>query len=87
MYKVWKIQESDVKTSKKLAIELKLPLIIAKLLVNRGITEPESAYDFLYPDLSKLHNPSLMKGIPEAVKRIRKALMKEKRSGYMAIMM
>ncbi|MGQ9609980.1 MAG: single-stranded-DNA-specific exonuclease RecJ [bacterium] len=74
MHKVWKIQESDIKTSKKLAIELKLPLIIAQLLVNRGIVDAESAYDFLYPDLNKLHSPVLMKGIPQAVDRIRKAI-------------
>lgn len=74
MHKVWKIQKPDIKTSRKLATELKLPLIIAKLLVNRGINSTESAYDFLYPDLSKLHNPTLMKGIPSAVKRIRKAI-------------
>ncbi len=71
---VWKIQETDIKTSKKLAMELKLPLIIAQLLVNRGITSAESAYDFLYPDINKLHNPTLMKGIPQAVDRIRKAI-------------
>ncbi len=74
MNKVWKIRETDIKTSKKLAMELKLPLIIAQLLVNRGITSAESAYDFLYPDISKLHSPTLMKGIPQAVDRIRKAI-------------
>lgn len=57
-----------------LAEELDIPLEIAQILVNRGIREPEAAHAFLYGGLGKLHNPYLMKGMEEAVGRIRLAI-------------
>lgn len=59
-----------------LAEELDIPLEIAQILVNRGIREPEAAHAFLYGKLEKLHNPYLMKGMEEAVGRIRLAISK-----------
>ncbi len=59
-----------------LAEELDIPLEIAQILVNRGIREPEAAHAFLYGELEKLHNPYLMKGMEEAVGRIRLAISK-----------
>ncbi|MEK7400109.1 MAG: single-stranded-DNA-specific exonuclease RecJ [Candidatus Poribacteria bacterium] len=72
--KVWRIKEPDQKLSQNLAEQLKIPLLIAQLLVNRNITDEKSAYEFLYPDISHLHSPYKLKGIPEAVERIKKAI-------------
>lgn len=72
--KVWKIKEPDQRLSQRLAEQLKIPPLIAKLLVNRNITDEKSAYEFLHPDISHLHSPSKLKGIPEAVERIKKAI-------------
>jgi single-stranded-DNA-specific exonuclease RecJ len=74
MRKIWRIKEPDMDLSRQLASELDMPLLIAQLLVNRGITEAETAQEFLHPDLSNLHPPSKMKGIFDAVARIKKAI-------------
>ena len=54
--------------------ELGLPLEIAQIMVNRGISESETARTFLYGELEKLHNPYLMKGMKEAVGRVKQAI-------------
>ncbi|MGB9596475.1 MAG: single-stranded-DNA-specific exonuclease RecJ, partial [Candidatus Poribacteria bacterium] len=83
MQKVWRIKEPDQKLSQRLAEQLKIPSLIAQLLVNRNITDEKSAYEFLYPNISHLHSPYKLKGIPEAVQRIKKAISnKEKIAIY-----
>jgi single-stranded-DNA-specific exonuclease len=60
--------------AKALSSELGLPQEIAQILVNRGVLSPESAHEFLFADLDNLHDPFLMKGMREAVARIRRAI-------------
>jgi single-stranded-DNA-specific exonuclease len=48
--------------------------ILAPLLVRRGITDPDSAGNFLSPALSHLHNPERMMGLRAAVDRIDAAI-------------
>jgi len=43
------------------------------MLINRGYREPEAAWSFLEPSLDTLHDPFLMKGMNQAVSRIREA--------------
>ncbi len=57
-----------------LAAELGIPLTIATVLVNRKILTPEAAKAFLFGSIDGLHDPFLMKGMAEAVARIRKAI-------------
>jgi single-stranded-DNA-specific exonuclease len=47
---------------------------LARLLVMRGITDPESASRFLSPSLSHLHSPEQMTGLRAAVDRIDAAI-------------
>lgn len=61
--------------SDELAHELNLPAPIARLLIARGYTDLPSATKFLSPSLSHLHNPYAMRGMREAVERIRVALL------------
>jgi single-stranded-DNA-specific exonuclease len=53
---------------------LKIPRIIAHLLVQRGIKTFEEARLFFKPTLNDLHNPFLMKDMDKAVERILKAI-------------
>ena len=53
-----------------LCSELSIPPILATMLVKRGFEDPDSARDFLEPSLDSLHDPGLMKGVREAVRRI-----------------
>lgn len=48
--------------------------ITARLLVNRGITEPSQIEEFLHPTLSDLHPASLLLGMDEAVRIIAEAI-------------
>ena len=75
---VWKIREawSD---RERLAGSVGVPPFIAQLLYNRGISDPESARDFLTPKLNHLHEPESMLGIKPAVARIKEALEREEK--------
>jgi single-stranded-DNA-specific exonuclease len=60
--------------AERLASELGIPLAIARILVNRKITEPQGAHNFLYGSLDQLHDPYLMSGMAEAVGRVVRAI-------------
>jgi single-stranded-DNA-specific exonuclease len=70
----WGIAAPDPEKERRLAAALGLRPLIARLLVNRGMDEPESAARFLHPRLEELHDPSLLTDMDAAVARIRRAL-------------
>src|SRR5215469_2063801 len=51
--------------------------LLAKLLVVRGIENPESALPFLSPSLEQLHSPYLLAGLRGAVERISVAIARK----------
>jgi len=53
--------------------------LLAVLLVQRGISDPEQAGRFLEPSLSHLHDPGLMLGMRKAVERLRGAIANQER--------
>ena len=57
-----------------LAATLALPLPLARLLVARGQGDAERAKQFLRPALAQLHDPRLLKDLPEAVERLARAI-------------
>ena len=75
MEKRWVEQEkADAQTVIKLSKELNVDEILANMMVKRGINSFEEAKDFFRPDLRSLHDPFLMKDMPEAIERIEKAI-------------
>ncbi len=60
--------------AKTLSSMLGIPLEIAQILVNRDITDADAARSFLYGKLDSLHDPFLLKGMNEAVARVKKAV-------------
>lgn len=66
--------EPNPKITSQLAIELGVDIVIAKLLVQRGIETYQQAKDYFRPNLNNLHNPYLMKDMDKAVARIEKAI-------------
>ena len=71
----WNIlPEGDKDLVSKLRKEVYDNEIIAKLLVQREIKDYDEAKAFFRPDISKLHDPFLMKDMSEAVSRIEKAI-------------
>lgn len=61
----------------QITTELGVSPVIAKILVQRGITTFEEARLFFRPDLSQLHDPFLMKDMGKAVDRLNLALAKK----------
>ncbi len=70
----WQISEVDGDAVARLRRELNIPSIVARLLILRGVTDPETAQRFLHPALDQLHNPFLLADMKTAVDRLRRAL-------------
>ena len=70
----WSFTEPHPAEAAELAKAARLPLVLAELLVARGIAEASDAFAFLNPEVSHLHDPSLMLGMPEAVTRLEQAI-------------
>jgi single-stranded-DNA-specific exonuclease len=54
--------------------ELKIPSVMAKILINRGIRDVEEARAFLYPSLDHLVDPFAMRDMGAAAERIWRAI-------------
>src|ERR1700690_3641025 len=74
MEKRWKILSED--ESKVIALQqsLQISYELCKILVQREIDTFEKAKNYFRPQLSKLHDPFLMKDMNKAVERILKAI-------------
>ena len=70
----WIPRNADSQHVQRLALEMGLPVSLARLLVVRGIQNAEQARTFLNPSLHDLHSPYLMSGLRAAVQRLRAAI-------------
>lgn len=70
---VAELNPSEADKASLLASQLSLPPLVAKLLVQRGFADVDKARTFLTGGLECLHDPFLLKGMREAVDRIRLA--------------
>lgn len=70
----WVLAESDAGTVAALAEQAGLHPLIARLMVNRGITSPREALAFLSCDLSALSDPNIFSQMEKAAARIRAAI-------------
>ncbi len=55
------------------AAALGIPPVIARLLCQRGLSDPDRARAFLQPEIAQLHDPMLLTGVREACARILQA--------------
>lgn len=75
MEKIWRVKEHDKEAEKQLAKAAGITPLVAGLLRQRGITEPESARRFLSPETKQAYyDPFLLQDMEKAVTRIEKAL-------------
>ncbi len=80
--KQWAIRPPDDRAA-ELAQSLKVSPVLAQVLINRGITDAQSASAFLRPKLTQLIDPAQMPGIEPAVHRLKHAIKnKEKITVY-----
>ncbi|MCF6333558.1 MAG: single-stranded-DNA-specific exonuclease RecJ [Draconibacterium sp.] len=75
MEKLWNLKkQGDQNEVKHLSAALNVNMIIARLLVQRGIKTFDEAKAFFRPRLSDLHDPFLMKDMDQAVARLELAI-------------
>ncbi|HEY1210562.1 MAG TPA: single-stranded-DNA-specific exonuclease RecJ [Terracidiphilus sp.] len=70
----WSFAEPHPEEASELAKTAHLPLVLAELLLARGVTQPAEAFAFLNPEIAHLHDPLLMLGMNEAVARLERAI-------------
>jgi len=71
----WQVLNNyDSESINEYADQLNSPPVLAKILLNRGIENIETARRFLKPELSHLHDPFLLAGMQDAVERIAAAI-------------
>jgi single-stranded-DNA-specific exonuclease len=69
----------DPHTAERLARALGLPVVVAQLLINRGLAAPDEAARFLKAPLTGLHEPTLLPGVKEASERLWSAVQQRRR--------
>ena len=73
------LTDEQEKSKEALAKELSISPILAQLLVQRGITDYQSAKEFFRPSLSMLHDPFLMTDMRRAVDRLTYAMQRNEK--------
>ncbi len=74
MLKAWKMKSIDEGKVTRLVHDLRVPPLIARLLIHRGADSAQEAGRFLCEELSSLPDPARMKNLSKAVALIRRAL-------------
>jgi single-stranded-DNA-specific exonuclease len=77
--KTWQLLPHDRTAIESLAAALGLSPIVAQVLLNRGLDQPETARRFLESPLSGLHAPDLLPGVAEAADRLHAAVQQGRR--------
>ncbi len=72
--RVWRLVEVRSEPVARLSRALRIPAFLARLLVQRGVSEPEQARRFLAPSLNDLTEPDELAGADEAAERIVRAV-------------
>ncbi len=70
----WNVYKHNREQVAKLARELGVSPLLAALLIARGLSDAEMAGKFLNPSFEQIHEPTLLKGLKEAVWRIFQAV-------------
>ncbi len=77
---VWKQKpKTSLKAIETLAREINVNPTLANMLINRGVESFEQAKEYFRPNLSKLHDPFLMKDMDLAISRIEEAIQNEEK--------
>ncbi len=80
MEKIWSLKpQGDSNEAKHLSAALNVNMVIANLLVQRGIKTFSEAQGFFRPRLNDLHDPFLMKDMDKAVARLEHAIKNQEK--------
>ena len=75
----WDTTPCDETAAERLAAAIGVPQVVARLLCQRGLSDPELASRFLNPSLSGLHDPLALADMRVAVERILGAIARKER--------
>jgi single-stranded-DNA-specific exonuclease len=75
----WESIGCDAAAATTLAAALKITPVVATLLCQRGLSDPERASRFLNPRLDHLHDPMALAGMSVAVERMLRAIANKER--------
>jgi single-stranded-DNA-specific exonuclease len=75
----WDPQPCDEAESSRLAAAIGAAPIVARLLCQRGLSDPETAGRFLNPSLDHLHDPMMLADMRVAVDRLMAAIERHER--------
>ena len=70
MNKKWQYYEENTELAEKISKKYNISLLLAKILVNKGIIEDEQIQIFLNPTRKNFYDPFLLKDMEKAVNRI-----------------
>jgi single-stranded-DNA-specific exonuclease len=73
----WILAEPHPQEAEALAQSAHIPVVLAELLVARGIGTSSEAFAFLNPEVAQLHEPLLMLGMKAAVERVELAIARK----------
>ena len=76
--KRWQVAEPFA-GAEDLAMRTSTSPLVAQILHNRGIDQPQAARAFLNPKLADLHDPAMLGGVEQAAKRIARAIADKQR--------
>lgn len=71
--------QPELNTAQALAATLSVPLFLAQLLLQRGVTTKEAYQALIEPDITKLHDPLLLHDMDKAVHRIEQAVANQEK--------
>jgi single-stranded-DNA-specific exonuclease len=75
----WNVLPAENEQASRLCHELKVSELIGRLLVQRGLTDPDEARRFLCPRLQDLHDPCLMADMERVLARLREAHQRDEK--------
>jgi len=75
----WRPRTEDIERALIISDQLGIGRMASRILVARGIRRSDEVYAMLHPTLRNLHDPFLLAGMEEAVKRVRSSLEKGKK--------
>ncbi len=67
-YRAWQVKQPDEQAAAQLANAIGAPLLLARILVARGMSSPEQAMEFLEQD-APLSDPFLMRDMDKSARR------------------
>ena len=79
MSKRWIIRPFDSEQVRSLEMTAKIPAILAQLFSSRGITDPQTVWDFMNPKLSSLRPPCELPGCTNVAQRLLDAIQTKRK--------